>query len=318
MYYLARMSLHIDGILLLFILFASFALAADEDPFQGGELPENLGDTGPFEYVFPNVAAIAAAAAESFARRILRSESTRLLDNNQPAESGPSSAEPSPSQQPPPPPPPLLPAYVGYQAPAYPQETGLENPYGGVQQTFDDLPNVTGAGGLQTTTEFWAVNVTNVGDRAQPIVAGPSGTHWRPEYPQDQHPDYAGPPPILQQPPQPPPQWSTRATDGNGSPTYIDPLRCQHPHCIYVARTRGQLRQHRRYHIPEYLRPFGCPYESCTRRFNFPREVQRHLPVHRQLPRFYCPYTGCRAARRGFGREDHLTRHLRDIHGHST
>jgi len=89
--------------------------------------------------------------------------------------------------------------------------------------------------------------------------------------------------------------------------------RCDHIGCNHVSRTSADRRHHRRYHTPASQRPHGCPL--CTSRFLTPREVQRHLVTHGVGDRYYCAILSCPYATKGFGRKDHLTRHVRSRHG---
>ena len=99
-------------------------------------------------------------------------------------------------------------------------------------------------------------------------------------------------------------QSDTRTTIGN--------LSCDHPGCDHTCTSSDDLKHHRRCHIPTEQRPHPCPY--CTQRFLYPREVERHLPTHGLGLRYYCKHSSCPYATRGFGRQDHLTRHVRTKH----
>lgn len=89
------------------------------------------------------------------------------------------------------------------------------------------------------------------------------------------------------------------------------PYPCPHRDCGTWWATRDALRYHQRCHRPIEQRPHACPY--CDARFLYPREVERHLPSHGREygQRWYCPDLECAYATEGFGRKDHLTRHLR-------
>lgn len=89
-------------------------------------------------------------------------------------------------------------------------------------------------------------------------------------------------------------------------------LICGHDGCSHTSLTNEGLRHHRRYHMPMELRPHPCPY--CHQRFLCPREVERHLPTHGLGRHFYCNVSSCLYATKGFGRRDHLTRHVRSKH----
>ena len=89
-------------------------------------------------------------------------------------------------------------------------------------------------------------------------------------------------------------------------------LRCDHPGCRYRCWRQCDLQHHLRYHIPMRRRPYECPL--CHHRFLYPREVRRHMSTHGLGDRHHCPNNRCRFATRGFGRPDHLLRHLRRCH----
>ena len=103
-------------------------------------------------------------------------------------------------------------------------------------------------------------------------------------------------------------------TNGQSSAPSAQPghLRCDHPGCHHTFQRRCDLHHHLRYHVPMLHRPYECPL--CHRRFNYPREVRWHMPSHGLGPRQRCPHDRCRFATRGFGRRDHLLRHLRNCH----
>jgi hypothetical protein len=89
-------------------------------------------------------------------------------------------------------------------------------------------------------------------------------------------------------------------------------LQCDHPGCRTTCPTRGALNHHIRYHTPADRRPHQC--SLCPQRFLHPREVRRHMSTHGIGPRHLCPIPRCPWAIRGFGRRDHLLRHLRRFH----
>lgn len=87
--------------------------------------------------------------------------------------------------------------------------------------------------------------------------------------------------------------------------------RC--PVCGKAFDTAADLGHHSRYHQEHENRPFAC--RSCAARFIFFKDLQRHEPVHDpDAEKFYCYFPTCKYAEKGFGREDHLTRHLRNVH----
>lgn len=78
--------------------------------------------------------------------------------------------------------------------------------------------------------------------------------------------------------------------------------------------TAADLTHHSRYHQQHEDRSFAC--RSCAARFIFFKDLQRHEQVHDpNAERFYCHFPTCKYTEKGFGREDHLTRHLRKVHG---
>ncbi|TKA77331.1 hypothetical protein B0A55_03422 [Friedmanniomyces simplex] len=67
----------------------------------------------------------------------------------------------------------------------------------------------------------------------------------------------------------------------------------------------AKLNHHRRYHTPDHERPNVC--DQCGARFLFKRELDRHkLSITHAGRQFFC--TRCNA---GFGRPDHLSRHIK-------
>lgn len=76
--------------------------------------------------------------------------------------------------------------------------------------------------------------------------------------------------------------------------------------------TRTFSRRHvSRTHIEMKDRPHGCNHPGCNKRFNCPREVQRHKATHqRDTPKIPCPY----CSHPGFTRDDNLQRHVKSSH----
>jgi hypothetical protein len=74
-----------------------------------------------------------------------------------------------------------------------------------------------------------------------------------------------------------------------------------------------------RRHKKQHEKPFQC--HLCDNRFAENRDMRRHIVVHHSSqtpglsqPRYLCSEQGCRFAQTGFGRKDHLTRHMRRAH----
>jgi hypothetical protein len=57
---------------------------------------------------------------------------------------------------------------------------------------------------------------------------------------------------------------------------------------------------------PPSERPYGCPVETCSRRFSRSDELPRHMRTHTGQKPFQC-----RICMRNFSRSDHLTTHIR-------
>jgi len=77
--------------------------------------------------------------------------------------------------------------------------------------------------------------------------------------------------------------------------------------------------QHLKRHQKQHLKPITCPASAnCTHRTAEKRDMTRHVSVHHprhiSAPQYLCPETGCKYAIRGFGRRDHLGRHIRRWH----
>ena len=83
--------------------------------------------------------------------------------------------------------------------------------------------------------------------------------------------------------------------------------------CNAGFRAQGDLTHHLRCHQPYRTRAHAC--QHCGRRFQYRKDLIRHLPKHDpNARRFYCPHEGCKYASKGFGRRDHLDRHIGTQH----
>jgi len=89
--------------------------------------------------------------------------------------------------------------------------------------------------------------------------------------------------------------------------------------CAKRFEKKNILKRHKKQHE----KPFHC--HLCVKRFAENRDMRRHLVVHHssQTPglsqsRYLCSEPGCRFAQGGFGRKDHLTRHMRRAHSRLT
>ncbi|KAF2207681.1 hypothetical protein CERZMDRAFT_102168 [Cercospora zeae-maydis SCOH1-5] len=83
--------------------------------------------------------------------------------------------------------------------------------------------------------------------------------------------------------------------------------------CDAAFSTQGDLTHHLRSHAPYQSRNHVCP--TCKKRFQYKKDLARHLPRHDpNRQRFYCRHTGCKYHTKGFGRQDHLDRHLATQH----
>ena len=96
-----------------------------------------------------------------------------------------------------------------------------------------------------------------------------------------------------------------------------EPEQCPYPDCQFSSPSHTMMKRHRRYrHTPMAERPYPC--SKCSKRFLFPRSLRRHMILHGDKTRHKCPVSGCRYAERGFGRPDHVERHLRNAHPDTT
>lgn len=160
----------------------------------------------------------------------------------------------------------------------------------------------------------WVNGAYALGDRNQTSPVQQVLFHWQPNQqtaqvnaPQTTLPT---PLPVVTQSPHPPTGQPSTSTASVGY------LRCDHPNCDYTCTRRCDMTHHRRCHLPPHRRPHVCVV--CSRRFLFPRELRRHMAAHGVGARHLCPHSLCRYASRGFGRSDHLMRHLRNCHAASS
>ena len=83
--------------------------------------------------------------------------------------------------------------------------------------------------------------------------------------------------------------------------------------CDAAFSTQGDLTHHLRSHQPYQSRNHVCPH--CDKRFQYRKDLARHVPRHDpNRPRYYCRFPGCKFNTKGFGRQDHLDRHLATQH----
>lgn len=83
--------------------------------------------------------------------------------------------------------------------------------------------------------------------------------------------------------------------------------------CTASFAHHGDLTHHLRSHKPYASRNHVC--QKCEKRFQYRKDLIRHLPrhdPHRQ--KYFCPFPDCKYARKGFGRPDHLDRHIHSQH----
>lgn len=85
-----------------------------------------------------------------------------------------------------------------------------------------------------------------------------------------------------------------------------------HP-CNLAFANHGELSHHLRSHQPYSSRRYGC--NKCDKRFQYRKDLHRHLPRHDPYrKRYHCPYPSCKYHKKGFGRQDHLDRHIGSQH----
>ncbi|KAG4427480.1 hypothetical protein IFR05_017037 [Cadophora sp. M221] len=90
-------------------------------------------------------------------------------------------------------------------------------------------------------------------------------------------------------------------------------LQCED--CNRIFETKAQYKRHRNRHT----RPWKCQETGCTMAFASSNDLKRHNnskhPSTSKAVRFVCPIFDCSYQRGGFGRKDHLLRHIRRAHG---
>jgi hypothetical protein len=83
--------------------------------------------------------------------------------------------------------------------------------------------------------------------------------------------------------------------------------------CPAAFATSVELTHHLRSHAPYASRNHVC--QHCEKRFQYRKDLLRHLPRHDpNRQKFYCPFNGCKYHSKGFGRRDHLERHVSSQH----
>ena len=71
--------------------------------------------------------------------------------------------------------------------------------------------------------------------------------------------------------------------------------------------------------MDKHTRPYKCPISGCkVKDFSNPGDLRRHRREVHTLPAFTCPIITCKRYRKGFGRKDNLTQHLKRTHGKDT
>jgi hypothetical protein len=67
--------------------------------------------------------------------------------------------------------------------------------------------------------------------------------------------------------------------------------------------------------MDKHTRPYKCTISSCTvKDFSNLGDLRRHRREVHSSPSFICPVVTCNRHRRGFGRRDNLTQHLKRTH----
>jgi len=67
--------------------------------------------------------------------------------------------------------------------------------------------------------------------------------------------------------------------------------------------------------MDKHTRPYKCTISGCTvKDFSNLGDLRRHRREVHSSPSFICPVVTCNRHRRGFGRRDNLTQHLKRTH----
>ncbi|KAE9963134.1 hypothetical protein BLS_009609 [Venturia inaequalis] len=91
---------------------------------------------------------------------------------------------------------------------------------------------------------------------------------------------------------------------------------CREGGCHKTYKNPNGLMRHERSHKPGFqaLRKYRC--DVCEHPFQYPKDLSRHERKHDAVPvkDFKCTFDTCRYYSEGFGRKDHLQRHVRKCH----
>ena len=112
----------------------------------------------------------------------------------------------------------------------------------------------------------------------------------------------------------PTPTLKTRQRRTSSAASRSSTHSCSTDGCVETFRTANELYHHQRNKHTDYAsRPCACT--RCDKRFLYPKDLRRHERTHEHGSRqFYCHQSTCKWHTRGFGRQDHLDRHVRDVH----
>lgn len=82
--------------------------------------------------------------------------------------------------------------------------------------------------------------------------------------------------------------------------------------CDRKFNKQHELDHHRRYHG---YKNFACDIEGCEWSFVFEKDLRRHMLTHNKAKwHLFCNVLGCKYHQKGFGRPDHLKRHIEKKH----